>query len=88
MNMSYSIGMLRYCIDYKLRVTFTACIQQGRIIPGAYKFNALVTTYEVILGEYVCVSVSVYVYLRICMYVCVSMCVCVCVQALLVFIIY
>ena len=33
-------------------VSLTACIQQGRIVPGAYKFNALVTTYEVILGVY------------------------------------
>lgn len=33
------------------QLLLTSCVQQGRIIPGAYKFNALVTTYEVILGE-------------------------------------
>lgn len=30
---------------------------RGKIIPGAFKFNVIVTTYEVMLCECVCVSV-------------------------------
>jgi len=49
----------KVCIqDYHQFGCLTACNHQGRIIPGAYKFNALVTTYEVILGE--CVSSCVF----------------------------
>ena len=58
MSMSCSIEMLRYLYSLLSIVCLTACNHQGRIIPGAYKFNALVTTYEVILGE--CISSYVF----------------------------